>query len=55
MDCHGRVFYIDHKSHKTTWQKPWQKPVPTTDEKGKSVSDKEQQLSDPDNRTSSAR
>ena len=22
MDCHGRVFYIDHQNHKTTWQKP---------------------------------
>ena len=22
MDCHGRVFYIDHKNHTTTWQKP---------------------------------
>ena len=30
MDCHGRVFYIDHKNHKTTWQKPF---VPPVDEK----------------------
>ena len=22
MDNHGRVFYIDHKNHTTTWQKP---------------------------------
>jgi E3 ubiquitin-protein ligase HECW1 len=22
MDSHGRVFYIDHKNHTTTWQKP---------------------------------
>ena len=22
MDNHGRIFYIDHKNHKTTWQKP---------------------------------
>ncbi len=22
MDSHGRIFYIDHKNHTTTWQKP---------------------------------
>jgi hypothetical protein len=22
MDSYGRVFYIDHKNHTTTWQKP---------------------------------
>ena len=22
MDSHGRIFYIDHKHHTTTWQKP---------------------------------
>ena len=37
MDCHGRVFYIDHKNHKTTWQKPF---LPTfSNEKGKNVLD----------------
>ena len=22
MDSYGRIFYIDHKNHTTTWQKP---------------------------------
>lgn len=22
MDSHGRIFYIDHLNHTTTWQKP---------------------------------
>ena len=53
MDCHGRVFYIDHKSHKTTWQKPL--IPPNSDEKRKSGSDREEQLSDPEKRAPGAR
>ena len=34
MDCHGRVFYIDHKNHKTTWQKPF---VTSVEEKGENT------------------
>ena len=34
MDTHGRVFYIDHKNHKTTWQKPL---VPSAEEKGENA------------------
>ena len=26
MDSYGRVFYIDHKNHTTTWQKPLNEP-----------------------------
>ena len=39
MDCHGRVFYIDHKNHKTTWEKP--STVSSFDGKSKSVKERE--------------
>ena len=29
MDSHGRIFYIDHKNHTTTWQKPRPTEHPT--------------------------
>ena len=30
MDTYGRIFYIDHKNHTTTWQKPDGINSPTT-------------------------
>ena len=29
MDNYGRIFYIDHKNHTTTWKKPTAGSTPT--------------------------
>ena len=49
MDCHGRIFYIDHKNHKTTWQRPSIESY--SDSKTKNAAEQEGQSIDQDNST----
>ena len=53
MDCHGRIFYIDHKNHKTTWQKPCLEIL--VDNRRRNKRDEECQIQDPECSTSSKR
>ena len=53
MDCHGRIFYIDHKNHKTTWQKPCVELL--DDSRRKNTRDEECQVHDQEYSTSSKR
>ena len=51
MDCHGRIFYIDHKNHKTTWQKPCVEML--VDSRRRDTRDEECQVQDSECSTSS--
>ena len=43
MTADGRIYYIDHNSHRTTWEKPrYLERQPTAEESGAKVGPTEQ-------------
>ena len=43
MDAEGKIYYIDHNTHRTSWKKPrYLERQPTTEETGGNVGPTEQ-------------